>query len=401
MDSGPAPVAGRSLLGGAKGLATLALLAAGGLAFSATTLAAFSATLLFLLLALRLWARLALFRVEAELRIEGRRVFPGEAFRLVAGLRNRKPLPVWLGLELVHPPGIAAGITEGFSGEAAVPAYGRAEGIWTYRAGKRGVYRLGPAGLSAGDLLGLFREARVLPFEGEVVVFPRKLTTLALDSPFRDFFGIHPSKGVIEDPAWYEGTRDYDGSRPARNIHWKASVRFGVLQEKIFAPTSHRKVFLVFEGAGFAEAEDGLGFELALELLASLASAIAESGASLALVTDRAVRGFPAHLPLGRGPEQLGAILELLARVSPRQGTPTRRLVAGGSPAGPAGGSGGAGFVVLAREAREGVASLRNLAPLRRYGRIVVHATRATETEEEGIRLLSFRELLPPEGEGL
>jgi len=394
MARAPIPLEKRSLFGGTKGLVVLAVLSAAGLAYSAVGLAFFAFTLLCLLLALRAWARLALLRVETSAELEGHRLYPGETFRIKAAFHNAKPLPVRIRLELAHPEGLTELPAESAFGEAALRAFGGAEMSWCYRAEKRGVYRLGPAGISSGDLLGLYRETSPFNFKDEIVVFPRKLRTLPLETPFRDFFGIHPSKGVVEDPAWYEGTRDYDGLRPARNIHWKASVRLGVLQEKIFAPTSHRKVFLVFEGAGFEEAEDPDGFESALELLGSIATSIAESGASFALATDRAVRTHPAVLPLGRGPEQLGSVLELLARIVPGRGRSTRRLLSGlGSS-----GAMGSGFVVVARGAAEGMASVRALAPSRRHGKIVVHATAAEpDFGEEGLQLLSFADLVESE----
>ncbi|MFA6346023.1 MAG: DUF58 domain-containing protein, partial [Syntrophales bacterium] len=85
-----------------------------------------------------------------------------------------------------------------------------------------------------GDLLGLCRKEKTLSFERDIVVFPRLLPLRDLEPPFRDYFGIHPAKGIIEDPAWYEGTREYSGNKPARNIHWKASARTDRLQTKEF-----------------------------------------------------------------------------------------------------------------------------------------------------------------------
>ena len=64
MSRAPTPLEKRSLFGGTKGLLLLALLSAAGLAYSGVGLAFFAATLLGLLLTLRAWARLALFRVE-------------------------------------------------------------------------------------------------------------------------------------------------------------------------------------------------------------------------------------------------------------------------------------------------------------------------------------------------
>ncbi|MFH2114020.1 MAG: DUF58 domain-containing protein [Spirochaetota bacterium] len=159
-----------------------------------------------------------------------------------------------------------------------------------------------------------------MPFRSVIVVFSRLVPIMMPDLPFMDHFGIHPAKGLIEDPAWYEGTREYSGNKPARHIHWKASARLNQLQEKIFQPTTHRNIYLILDGANFPGPEDRTVFETAIESAASLASVYAETGASVALATDRRVRNYPASLDLARGPEQLGRVLELLARCEPEPG---------------------------------------------------------------------------------
>jgi uncharacterized protein (DUF58 family) len=182
-----------------------------------------------------------------------------------------------------------------------------------------------------------------------------------------EYFGIHPAKGIIEDPAWYEGTREYSGNRPARNIHWKASARLDVLQEKIFAPTSHQKVFFIFDGQGFEKAEDIVGFERSLEALAALASQFIESGADVALATDREVVRFSSALSLGRGPEHLGALLEMLARMTMRQGKTLSSSIE-------AAGSKGASFIVMAKKPNENTRFFFSLPSTRRDRVIFIFA---------------------------
>jgi uncharacterized protein (DUF58 family) len=315
----------------------------------ATAPAAFAATTLAFAAAMRAWGRLALVRTEARLSCDHARLYAGELLVLRAEIENRKPLPIWVRLELSRSPALAAASPGGIEGEAGLRPYERIEGSWTFRAERRGVHRLGPAALEAGDLLGFHRKSRKLPFRQDIVVFPRLLPLAEPDLPFLDFFGIDPTKGLVEDPARYEGTREYTGNKPAKNIHWKASARLNVLQEKLFEPTSHAKLFLVLDGRGFAEARDEAGFERALEAAASLASLFAEKGASIAIATDREVLDFPTALPLGRGPEHLGTVLEFLARCGLGEGRDPVPLPGDLFAA-------GAGFLVIARapEARLG-----------------------------------------------
>ncbi|MFA6506414.1 MAG: DUF58 domain-containing protein [Treponemataceae bacterium] len=325
----------------------------------AFTLTTFTATTIALMVVVRVWGRLGISRLAVELSVDRDRLFPEEIVTLRAEIDNRKLLPVRMRLELSRPENLVPTADDTVDGETGLLPFEKMTGEWTFRAARRGAYRLGPATLVAGDLMGLARKEKALPFNREIVVFPRIVPIAEVELPFRDYFGIHPSKGIIEDPAWYEGTREYSGNKPAKNIHWKASARLNVLQEKIFEPTSHRKVFFLLYGAGFLSAEDNEGFESALEIIASLASGFSETGASFAIATDCRIRAYPPVLPLGRGPEHLGKVLELLARGANEEGQALPPLVGGVNAT-------GAGFIIVAREPDENTKKLHDLPASRR-----------------------------------
>ncbi|MEI6876514.1 MAG: DUF58 domain-containing protein [Spirochaetota bacterium] len=387
-----------SIFGSTRALLLLTLLSLLALAFGSARLAIFTATTLALMAGVRFWARLSMVRLEVTLACNATRLFPGETLEVRAAISNRKILPVRVRAVMASSKALEP-ITEGGNLlEAGLQAFGRKALTWTYRAESRGVYHLGSAKLWAGDPLGLHRRGKALPFKHEVVVFPEPVALGRLDLPFRDYFGIHPAKGIIEDPAWYEGTREYTGNRPARNIHWKASARFHVLQEKIFEPTTHQKIFFLLDGEGFEAAEDRAGFESALRIISSLASRYAETGASIALATDRRVRGFPAILPLGRGPEHLGMLLELLARCGMRRGQSLLSQLRAELLS-------GAGFVVVSRSPGEGDEKYRSLVATRRDRLLFIHSdpagTDGTADREPGQggegrpwRVLTFADLV-------
>lgn len=356
-------------------------------AASSLMLASFAAMAFLLMLAMRLWGRFSLARLEVTLSCSGDRLFCGDQFSLGAEIHNRKPLPVWMRLSLKRPEALsataAAESIESIEGESGLLPFGKISGAWSFTAERRGVFVLGPATLGASDILDLCRTEKILPFKRDIVVYPRIIALGDLDLPFRDYFGIHPSKGIIEDPAWYEGTREYSGNKPARNIHWKASARLGVLQEKIFEPTTHQKIFFLVDGEGFRRAEDAPGFESALEVAASLLARFAERGASFALATDRRVQGFPAVLPLGRGPEHLGMALELLARCAFDHGQAMLPLIEGVSHQ-------GAGFVVIARKPGEMMKKFYTLPATRRDKVMFVFAEDVIGGEETAWRFTTF-----------
>ncbi|SLM18674.1 hypothetical protein SPIRO4BDMA_50189 [uncultured spirochete] len=361
------------------GLGAIAFFAA---ANRALPLASFALISLALMLAIRLWGKLSLRRLDISLACDAQKLFAGETLSVRAQIANRKALPLWLRLEIAAPVGGAgieslAGADSELSGETGLLPFGEISGAWQFRALRRGVYTLGPAFAQGGDLLGIYRCEKKLPDTWDIVIYPRRVALRQFDLPFRDYFGIHPSKGIIEDPAWYEGTREYTGNRPARTIHWKASARLGKLQEKIFEPTSHQKIFFLFEGLGFRRAEDRMGFERALEVLGALANRFAESGASFGIATDCAVKGFPAILPLGRGPEHLGMLLELLARCEFERGQSIAELI--GSV-----GAAGAGFLIVARAPDESTDRFFALPSARRNRVYFVFARANDGTEVEG-----------------
>jgi len=389
----------------------ISLIALGAVAFFAAanralSLASFALISLALMLAIRIWGKLSLRRLDISLVCDNQKLFAGEVLSIHAQIANRKMLPLWFRLEIARPaaspPGATAKqdvadpeVTDGANdppeateaaiggriieeisgaelhGEAGLLPFEEISGEWRFRALRRGVYTLGPAYAQGGDLLGIYRCEKKLPETWEIVVYPRRCSLRQFDVPFRDYFGIHPSKGIIEDPAWYEGTREYTGNRPARTIHWKASARLGKLQEKIFEPTSHQKIFFLFEGLGFRRAEDRKGFERALEVLGTLAGRFAETGASFGIATDCAVKNFPAILPLGRGPEHLGMLLELLARCEFERGQSIAELI--GSV-----GAAGSGFLIVARAPNESTERFFAL-PSARRNRVYFVFERANE----------------------
>jgi len=295
----------------------------------------------------RLWARLGVRRLGTNLRVERTRAFPGEALPVAVDLYNRKLLPIRVRVSLSYtglrdislPYAAPPTTTETLELAQFVNSFAEKTYRTTFVAPGRGVYSIGPASVYAGDIAGIVERRLKDSRAVEIVVFPRRRSVTAPDISFQEYFGIHAAKGPVEDPAWYAGTREYSGNRPSRNIHWKASARLGVLQEKIFEPTSHRKVMFVLDVRGYAGDDGAHEFETALEVIASLASMYTESGASVGLVTNGHIRGGTyQYLPLGRGPEHAGILLEILARVTTREDSDLERLLSQA-------GRGGTGYV--------------------------------------------------------
>jgi len=283
-----------------------------------------------------LWSKRALHKLRVELNTDREHLFPGDHCTFTLTLENKKFLPVWITLDLV-PSASLSGFQEKRV-ETRLLSWEEGSRSWKVKAETRGIYPLGRGKIFAGDLIGFKRRERDFGSRREIIIYPRVRPLKPADIKFHDFFGIHASKGLIEDPAWYAGTRDYTGNKPAKSIHWKASAHLGTLQEKLYEPTSHQKVLLILDLADFSTelvqepetktcGNPGEAEEL-LEAAASLAYVLAEHGASFGLVTNASLKGGRSPLlPLGRGPEHLGRLLEILARVEIKAETELKTLL--------------------------------------------------------------------------
>jgi uncharacterized protein (DUF58 family) len=185
-------------------------------------------------------------------------------------------------------------------------------------ARRRGVYRVGSAHIKVGDIFGFFPRKKRQAGDTEVIVYPRLVPLKPFTLPSRDFLGLPGAKIPIQDPIYILGTRDYQTGRPARHIYWKASARHNRLQEKVFEPSEQKKVLLALEVNQFEKAHASERFERTLEVVGSLAVQFYQLGYALGLVTNAVVEGGSPWVSMGRSPQQLPTILEILARLRMR-----------------------------------------------------------------------------------
>jgi uncharacterized protein (DUF58 family) len=265
----------------------------------------------------KLWSRLSLSGITCYSTVDKQRVFPGETLALNIGAENAKFLPVWLRMKVpIEGPLNPPSGENSFAKESGLLWYQRARFQWELVAQRRGIHRVGPPRIEVGDLFGFFHREREEHEDLHVVVYPRLIPLKPVFLPRRDFFGIPGAKSPVQDPIYILGTRDYQHWRPARYIHWKASARHNRLQEKVFEPSEQEKVLLVVEVDQFAQHNAEEGFERTLEAVASLALRLDQKGFAVGLVTNGiVVGGGPTILPIARNPQQLPALLEVLARL--------------------------------------------------------------------------------------
>ena len=266
-----------------------------------------------------LWSRLSLSGISCSSMVDKSKLFPGESLTLHMSAKNAKFLPVWLQMSM-HVEG-ALDPSSGemsFSGDCWLLWYQQAHFNWGLVARRRGLYRVGSAHMKVGDLLGFFPREKRTEGDIDVIVYPRLVPLKPLSLPSRDFFGLPGAKSPVQDPIYILGSRDYQHGRPARHIHWKASARHNRLQEKVFEPSEQKKVLLAVEVSQFEKANASEGFERTLEVVGSLAVQSYRKGYALGLVTNGVVAGGPPFLSMGRSPQKLPSLLEILARLKMR-----------------------------------------------------------------------------------
>ena len=267
--------------------------------------------------AAKLWARWSLSGIQCSVCMDKCRAFPGEKLFLKATAENRKILPIWLQAR-VPVNGLIpdASVETEVTAEAGLLWYQKAGFHWELTAQRRGVHRIGPLGITSGDLFGFFQQEKEMAETLEAVVYPRLVPLKMPTLPRRDFFGIPGAKSPIEDPVFILGTRDYQHGRPAKHIHWKATARHNQLQEKIFEPSAQEKVLLVIDVTPCTRQGAEEAFERLLEATASAAVRLFERGCAVGLITNGRMTGNGSpFISVTRNPRQLSTLLETLARV--------------------------------------------------------------------------------------
>jgi len=263
----------------------------------------------------KLCCRMSARGVKVFFQIDRVKVFPGEKISLCGQMQNNSLLPIWLQIEVPLAQGflLSSGV-DFLSGDGGLLWREKATWKWELTAPKRSCYPVGPLGLITGDPMGFFQQKKELQPVSWITVFPRLVALNPLPLSLEEFFGEQRGNNPVEDPVYPVATREYQAGRPARHIHWKASLRHNCLQEKVFEHTARKKILLAIDARQFQKDEDEESFEAVLEVAASLAVQLSTRGSSIGLVSNAATfLERPSLLPLSRGEEHLQSFWEALA----------------------------------------------------------------------------------------
>lgn len=269
----------------------------------------------------RLWSRFSLPGIFTRASLDKHRAFPDEILHFDIHAENRKWLPVRLYMDMPAEGALERVNKDGFKNECSLLWYQKANFQWEFACRHRGVHRVGPPHIEAGDLFGFFSRRQKEEKEPvHVIVYPRLIPIKPFSFLRKDFFGEPGAKSPVQDPIYMLGTRDYQHWQPARYIHWKASARHNRLQEKVFEPSAQEKILLMLDVASFKEHNARDDFERTLEAVASMAVQCDKKGYASGFLTNGVIKGASGFLPVSRGQKKLSAILENLARLQMESG---------------------------------------------------------------------------------
>jgi uncharacterized protein (DUF58 family) len=188
--------------------------------------------------------------------------------------------------------------------------------FYSLRAGRRGVYEVGPLVAVAGDPLGLSQQETVVAEPFELLVHPR--VELVSDRPLTRQFEDPPIRPPVSKP-WpsgleFYGMREYVAGDDLRRIVWRASARTGKIMVREAEQGITDKITIVLDSDRTYHSRDGEGisesFETGVRVAASLGVRHLREGYEIKCETN----GGRLTRPL-RGPTSQLLLLDALARV--------------------------------------------------------------------------------------
>ena len=199
---------------------------------------------------------------------------------------------------------------------------------------RRGVFEIGPASITAGDIFALPVAEGIRPAVDRFVVWPRLVPAATTER--RDRWGgvDRARSGLSEDPSRFVGIRAYAPGDPVRRIHARASARLGRPMTKRFEPSRDRDMLLVVDLEAPTSSFDNWDIdadepaEALIVIAASIVRSLGERHAAFGL----AAAGYSgatsrlAYLPVSHAPGQMERGLDLLARLSAEPSAPFERL---------------------------------------------------------------------------
>ncbi len=292
----------------------------------------------------KLWSRHALESVTYYRHLSNTRIFRGESVQLTSELVNRKWLPLpWIEVEDQISDRIRLRNQETLPSSrpgttvlrltTSVRWFERVSWSFQLDCPHRGSFSIGPLSLRSGDLFGFFSEQQRYDEIDRILVYPHILPLEDLGLPPRHPLGDSRAlQQLIADPTRNVGVRDYRPEDSFRFINWKATAKLQEMQVKVFEPTVSLQLGIFLNLDTFERPWEGIDYtraESAITAAASLASHSIEARYLVGMYANGVMSGSDQSVRIrpSLGPNQLTAVLEGLAKLTPLAATSFQRLL--------------------------------------------------------------------------
>ncbi|MBP3655894.1 MAG: DUF58 domain-containing protein [Clostridia bacterium] len=232
--------------------------------------------------------------------------FEGEEGEMIEVVRNDRPLFLpWLRVECRVSPHILIGRQDNllvsadthYSSLFTLMPYQQIRRRHRVRFLRRGVYNMGTASLTAGDLFGIHEARREQEMDVPVLVYPRLLGENELPAPLSRLMNETVSRRhLLADPFLIRGIRPYAPGDPVRDIHWPASARMNETQLRLHDHTAQCRLMVVlnFQRSAHEWSDRVMDYEEAeIEYVISMAATLCVQALRAGLSA-----GFAANMPL-------------------------------------------------------------------------------------------------------
>ncbi|QGG58334.1 DUF58 domain-containing protein [Paenibacillus sp. B01] len=295
-----------------------------------------------------LLGRWALRGVRVERSFSASACHAGDAIEMVETIENGKRLPVpWLRLEAMLPAGLlfrgtgqmsisSGSIYQNHASLFTLPPRVRIIRRHAAVCASRGVWHMGTATMTGGDLFGLFAASIKVELPWRLVVYPELAGLERLPESWLRWQGeLEVRRWVAEDPFVTSGVRDYAPGDAMNRIHWKASARSAGLQVHRYGHTANPRAMLLLNveesETMWGRVNDAEGLEEALRCAATSAAELLRRGlgagfAHNAMLAEEAA-GLPDRVEPGYGGLALEPLLEAMAAVAPQARVPFHELL--------------------------------------------------------------------------
>ncbi len=298
------------------------------------------AIVLLLIIAEEWWNRHAARFLEYHASLSTSRAEADEPFELISTLKNTKPLPVLFVKVIQRTPGrlklhddkkktgVRQSVLEGQAGQLEYSTFIMPKEEIRMRMkvslGARGRYLFTSASVITGDLIGLSSRTEMKEMFREIVILPKKVEAPLAKAALGSHLGQQSvNRYLYPDPVLIRGFSEYTGREPMRAISWSRSLRSGELMVKDYDFTSDLTATVLLNLDTETPLNDDSLLEESISYARFCLEYLEERKIQYDLFTnglilgqersglERIARGKSAY-----GPMHLGALLEMLGRIS-------------------------------------------------------------------------------------